>query len=337
MPLPPPNEITEQQYNDDYFIGTPTFSLTPIEKPDMSPFLIHMTGENEIFSILEGGETCTEEQGCLLASVPDYGNGNRNFTVPVVCFTESPTFAIDFFRYRRKERWRADQRFGIGFSKSALVGLGVRPVIYLESDLVRRVIALSARINPMVENLDATRPITVNQQCLRDADFILQRIHPLLFPLEESHRFQGFMWEREWRYFSSEELIFDHQDIEVICCPEIEEARIREILGRHADGVSFVRTWHEYSDVTQYLASQQMIWNERQAQLAQANNLAAQREQAERLIAERNRTLRSLEDYERIIQQMQRELEVARESRRDIQQDIQQLRQQLEEINQQEQ
>ena len=38
----------------DCKITTPTFSLTPVEKPDASPFLIHMTGRDSLVNILKG-------------------------------------------------------------------------------------------------------------------------------------------------------------------------------------------------------------------------------------------------------------------------------------------
>jgi len=51
MTLPP---YSQQVFWKDYEIDTPTFDLTPIEKPDMSPLLFHMTGRNAILSILQG-------------------------------------------------------------------------------------------------------------------------------------------------------------------------------------------------------------------------------------------------------------------------------------------
>ena len=42
-----------------YHIATPSLSLTPVEKPDTSPYLIHMTGKAEIASILRGEGAAT--------------------------------------------------------------------------------------------------------------------------------------------------------------------------------------------------------------------------------------------------------------------------------------
>ncbi len=95
MPLPPPSSSV---YWKSYEIATPTFQLTPVEKPDMSPFLVHMTGKNQIINILKGenaSEELAEGYGFLRASVPEHSV--RAYTAKVVCFTESPTFALDFF------------------------------------------------------------------------------------------------------------------------------------------------------------------------------------------------------------------------------------------------
>jgi len=48
---------SEGIYWKEYQIDTPTFELSSIEKPDMSPFLIHITGKDEILSILKAEDT----------------------------------------------------------------------------------------------------------------------------------------------------------------------------------------------------------------------------------------------------------------------------------------
>lgn len=340
MTLPSPDEINRQEYYSDYFIRTPTFDLTPIEKPDMSPFLIHMTGKDEIVSILEGEEgICEPGEGCLLAVAPEYSNGNMSFDAKVVCFTESPTFAIDFFRHRRVERWERDQRFGIGFSKMALAARGVRPVIYLQDSIVTSIISLFFRNGERIESLreeeeeeGLDRPTRRRLRELEEVNSILESMYPLLFPLGESSRYQGFMWEREWRFFGADEFIFNYQDIEIICCPRDEEPEIREILGHYADDIVFVRTWDEYSDVTQYLESQQEIWDERNARIAQTARQSVRRRQLKTLLKERTRTLRSLQSYIQFIGQIQRDLTVAQGSEATLRQEIQQLQQDLQQM-----
>jgi len=252
MPLPPPGlDVTWK----DYRIDTPTFQLTPLEKPDMSPFLVHMTGKDEIISILKGenaSEKITTGHGVLKASVPQTSQGS--YSGKVVCFTESPTFALDFFRYRSYQRWSKDQRFGLGFDKTNLIALGIRPVVYLDSNLVTDIINLH-------------RYIQKNHRRVSDDDdfnsLLVQsigKIYPLLFPLLEGESKQGFMWEREWRATDSNGFVFNHDDIRIICCPQEEEQIIREILGTSANNVQFIRVWREYDDVTQFLKRQQKDW-----------------------------------------------------------------------------
>lgn len=318
MPLPP---YGYGVYWKEYEISTPTFELTPVEKPDMSPFLIHMTGRNELAAILQGRGTSDDidiqpHEGYLRATVPEVAGVTDNFSAEVVCFTDSPTFALDFFRYRKYDRWRSDQRFGIGFDKSSLISRGVRPVIYTDNHLTRKVISLWHAIQRADE--DAV-----------DADLreTLERLYPLLFPLLENRREQGFMWEREWRYPDSNGLVFNHADIRIICCPQNEEASIRDILGDTSNEIEFIRTWQQYDDVTNYLNQQSELWN------AQLNNDASQEvriRQLEQLIQEYRIRINSLNAYEENVNQLLNTLNNLRNQRSSIEERVNELETELE-------
>ncbi|NMC35184.1 MAG: hypothetical protein GYA36_22415 [Veillonellaceae bacterium] len=261
MPLPTSRQIDWSEWSKNYKIDTPTFQLTPIEKPDMSPFLIHMTGENAIKSVLQGKGSTTEISegfGYLQANIPEYNSGGT-FDAKVVCFSESPTFALDFFRYRNFERWKANQSFGIGFDKSVMVAIGARPVIYVQDDVLKNVHYLVHRIKD--DDLVISPEIDVNSKVVNT----LVTIYPLLYPLLENHPSQGFMWEREWRYTNPGGLVFSHKDIRIICCPPDEEQGIRDILGNETNQIAFVHTWQEYDDVTDYLRRQEYEWGEKRA------------------------------------------------------------------------
>ena len=177
MSLPPPSNDV---YWKSYEIDTPTFDLTPVEKPDMSPFLIHMTGKAAIESILKGEGAESElptNHGFLRANIPDYSIGTYN--APVVCFSESPTFALDFFRYRKFERWKCDQRFGIGFRKKTLVEHGVRPVIYVDEQIINQFyylyqIVIKSKIS--ISNFAEIDQMVTN---------LLIKLYPIMFPLLE--------------------------------------------------------------------------------------------------------------------------------------------------------
>ncbi len=252
MTLPPYEKSIHWK---EYEIDTPTFELTPIEKPDMSPFLIHMTGQSAIESILTGvGSTNPQpsNHGYLKSSIPEYVKDI--FNVPVVCFTESPIFALDFFRYRSFKRWRDDQRFGIGFRKTVLVHKDVRPVVYVDKNTRKHFIDL---YKLGIENEQKfSADITINDH-IRG---ILDNLCPFLFPLLEDRNEQGFMWEREWRYSDPVGFSFHFDSIAVICAPDDEKEKIKRILGEFASRIQFVNTWREYDEVINFLEHQQSKW-----------------------------------------------------------------------------
>ena len=240
----------------EYRIDTPTFELSPVEKPDMSPYLVHMTGSDAVAKILagEGAPTVLPgDAGFLKAVVPQYEGIGQLFSRPVVCFSESPLFALDFFRYRSFRRWQDDQRFGIGFNKAKLAERGVRPVIYLDDEIRSHLRYLQKQGDLLGWNL------TTSSETNSKLHGLVEGLAPLVFPLLEDHEYQGFMWEREWRATSPEGFPFSHDDIEIICCPPDEEAAIRKALGAAAAGVKFVRTWLEYDDVTSFLQEREEL------------------------------------------------------------------------------
>lgn len=300
MPLPPPGQNVRWK---DYEITTPTFDLTPVEKPDMSPFLVHMTGKQAIASILRGdgaSDPVPSEHGFIRASISDFSQSP--YTSPVVCFTESPTFALDFFRYRKFRRWQDDQRFGIGFKKSCLVQQGVRPVVYVDENITKNFVRLYKRAIEE-QNLPIADPDV--QSLISE---ILANLYPLLFPLLENLPQQGFMWEREWRYSKAEGFIFPYSSIAVICCPDDERNTIKQILGHYADQIQFVNTWREYNDVTAFLKRQQQQWQQQQQQWQQSpapqeqpENSAETIERLNHLAIQYRTAINTLSSYQELI------------------------------------
>ncbi len=271
----------------DYKIETPTFSLTPVEKPDMSPYLIHMTGPAAIAKILKGdGASKKSEQGSgfLKAGIPAQSNGY--FYAEVVCFTESPTFAIDFFRYRSFHRWQSNLLYGIGFSKNALVKKGALPAIYLPAQK-------TTALRKLYEALKAKNDSFPNESLEQDLRTFVESIYPFATPLGEEAQDQGFLWEREWRLSSPHGLTFSHADIRVICCPDDERTEIATILGAQAGKIKFVRTWAEFSDVTDYLERQQKIWAMGPAEIEKAQKV----DDLNKLLQGKKIALHALESY----------------------------------------
>jgi hypothetical protein len=295
MPLPPPDGNT---FWKNYEINTPTFQLSPIEKPDMSPFLVHMTGKNEIKSIIEGkgAPGSIAGQGFLQASVPEHVVGN--YDARVVCFTESPTFALDFFRYRSYRRWSSDQRYGIGFDKSYLVASGVRPVIYADQGLLKDIFTLVEHLkiqDSKLSDINEINNILVN---------LLHNIYPLLFPLLENEVLQGFMWEREWRYPGATGFSFDNHLIKIICCPIEEEAELRKLLGEAENGISFIRTWEEYDEITEYLRNQQTNFTPYNELVQKAASYDSAITNLNNLAQQYSIAINSLDSYNSFIQQL---------------------------------
>ncbi len=258
MNLPGPgNGINWQEYRNT----TPTFHLTPIEKPDFSPFLIHMTGKNSLVSILKGDNSpedieIKEANGYLKAIKPTFEGQEAIYNSEVVCFTEAPVFALDFFRYRSYRRWSGDQQFGIGFSKADLIKYrNVRPVIYLDTQTNSKILKLCNQIIEDKINL-------INEVGDRlDYKSLFLKIRPLLFPMLENTSYQGFMWEREWRCPDNKGLVFPYNAIKVICCPAEERKEIEGILGEFAKNVEIIESWREYDDVTNYLKRRKVETN----------------------------------------------------------------------------
>lgn len=327
MALPTPDEISEKTYYRNYWIGTPAFQLTPIEKPDMSPFLIHMTGKGAILDILEGKNApnpVVAGHGFLKAGIPEYTG--EAFDAKVVCFSESPTFAVDFFRYRKKVRWQADQSYGLGFDKASLAKQGARPVIYVDERIRSHIIYLHRRIRDNGLILSDDREINAR---LVEA---IQAAYPLLYPLSEDSQFQGFMWEREWRHTDAAGLEFSHEDIKIICCPENEEAGIKQLLGATANQIDFVHTWQEYDDVTNYLSRQHATWRNREERIEKFKGPNKEKLKVENLLAQYNQALNSLDAYLGFLESFRKEIEHATQEREDLAQKIAGLSTKLKEI-----
>lgn len=310
----------------EYQIDTPTFELSPVEKPDMSPFLVHMTGKDEIISILMAENTPDDfdqdilnEYGYLRSSVPSYGDRD-GYDAKVICFTESPTFALDFFRYRTFRRWEEDQRFGIGFSKSELARIGVRPVIYVDNTILSFILG----IRDLVKN----RPANTGDSLYENSKNLIANIYPFLHPLLEQKESQGFIWEREWRYPDEKGFIFPFGSIKIICCPENEESRIREILGDYGNNISFIRAWIEYEDVTNFLSEQQPRWAGK-IEIPEATSdieiLERTLHTIEDMLARCNIALHSLESYENFITNLHTDYQKIEQQKKDLSQRSQEL------------
>ena len=243
---------------------TPTFRLTSIEKPDMSPYLFHMTTRESLKSILEDEET-EDDEGRLLARKPRHSKTDT-YEIPMVCFTESPPFALDFFRYRWSDnKDRVNLKYGIGFDKEAMVLKGVFPTFYVSQELQSKIFSLAKMIHEgnlseKLETLACEDKGLVQElnEILKSTLNTLSSVKKLMFPLGENYPYQGYIWEREWRYTSpnNTDFIFSYDDIRIICCDDEDENIFKEIIGEkfiQENPIQFIKTWEEYDEITAFL------------------------------------------------------------------------------------
>lgn len=296
----------------------------------MSPYLVHMTGVGAIAKILAGdGATpaLPPSAGFLKAVVPEYDGFSNMFSRAVVCFSESPLFALDFFRYRSFRRWQDDQRFGIGFNKAKLAARGVRPVVYLDAEVRSYLRALQ-----VAGELHDWR-LTTSQSTDSKLKGLVEGLAPLVFPLLEEHQYQGFMWEREWRAADPDGFPFAHDDIEIICCPAEEEASIRKALGGAAGSIQFVRTWIEYDDVTSFLRQREELRAGPNVALPKGTPLPEQIKALDQQRTLHEVAIHSLESFVALSEQIatkgdlaRRELDALRERREAIDKELSRVR-----------
>jgi len=233
---------------NDFKVLKKSLQLSPIEKPDMSPFLVHMTGKNQILEILKSGED--KKHGLIKSSVPSQSK-SKWYTREVVCFTESVLHSIDSFRYIAINRFESNLFYGIGFSKEKLaIYEGIRPALYMDKNTIGDLAALETSLSAVTEELTSENKKTKE---------LLNKLIPFITPVFQDDRRQGYTWEREWRYFDSKKTGFEfsYEDIEIICCPLSEKAAIEEQLGGFSKNIKFVSTWGEYNEVVEFMKSRQ--------------------------------------------------------------------------------
>ncbi|WLT38765.1 hypothetical protein NON20_02985 [Synechocystis sp. B12] len=200
----------------------------------MSDCLFHLTTKDNLIKILR--------DELLKASIPRVAN-KESYPVKMVCFTESPPFALDFFRYRWSHyRDGINLLYGIGFNKEHLAqNIGVKPVFYTDKELTTKITLLK-------ENLEKQ---SQDNELIKDISEVITEIWQHRCPLQEDKYFQGFTWEREWRI--CKDFKFNYNDIKVICCPNEDREEILEILGNAANNVAFLSTWQEYDEMINFI------------------------------------------------------------------------------------
>lgn len=302
--MPPFNFENPYEWNN-YKITVKPLCLSPIDKPDMSPFLVHMTGKDAILSILKSGEGLGE--GKINAQVPE-SSKSKWYEKKVVCFTETVLHAIDSFRYISLSRHQANLFYGIGFSKEKLaIRKDVKPALYMDTRLIGMLAQLDTNYNKSIDEYDDND---------RQIKGLLNSIIPYITPAFQSAQKQGFTWEREWRYFGDDGFEFNYSEIKIICCPENEKKDIQIALGNYANSIKFVSTWGEYNEVVEFMKSREHNFTlgigqgetinnllEKKTELNRAKNqLQAYQDYAKKLAAQISTLENYVESYSTTIQ-----------------------------------
>ncbi|MBE9240101.1 abortive infection system antitoxin AbiGi family protein [Synechocystis salina] len=228
----------------------PTFQLTPVDKPDMSPYLFHLTTKDNLIQILKDK---------FLKLQKPRGSHSDKHDYAMVCFTESPPFALDFFRYRWNDnKDRDDLKYGIGFSKEKMVRKGVRPTAYFDRELIKLVQWLQEKLNNNKEKYEVEN---------KEMHKLAGQISPLIFGnINSRNNLQGYSWEREWRYTKGNKedieketeeeykLKFNYDEITYICCPDEDKRQIQEIVG-NTPNIKYLKTWEEYNEIIDFLSA----------------------------------------------------------------------------------
>lgn len=242
--LPEFNGYNRDIWND-FKVFKKSLQLSPIEKPDMSPFLVHMTGKCQILEILKSSKK--DDHGLIKSAIPSQSRSEW-YKKEVVCFTESVLHSIDSFRHIAFNRFKANVLYGIGFSKEKLsMHKMVRPALYIDINTIGSLASLENSLS-----IDFTQENTELRQ-------LLDQLIPFITPVFQDESRQGYTWEREWRYFDSSTTGFEfsYEDIEIICCPPSEKVEIEEKLGKFSRDIKFVSTWGEYNEVVEFMKSRQ--------------------------------------------------------------------------------
>lgn len=230
----------------------------------MSPYLFHMTTRESLKLILEDEHT-NEKEGKLKVQIPRHSKKNT-YQIPMVCFTDSPPFALDFFRYRWSDnKDRENLKYGIGFDKETMVQKGVFPTFYVPHDLQAPILELTQyfKDNDLSKKLECLN--CDDEEIIQELNDLLSKtcetlssVERLMFPLLEKKPLQGYIWEREWRYatHNNSDFVFSYDDIRIICCDDEDENLFKEIIGKHyieKNQIQFIRTWQEYDEITDFL------------------------------------------------------------------------------------
>ncbi len=300
---------------NEYKVTKKALNLSPIEKPDMSPFLVHMTGKNQILQILSSSEN--DDHGLIRAEIPSQSRSPW-YEKKIVCFTESVLHSIDSFRYIAFNRFKSNLFYGIGFSKKKLaLDENVRPALYIDTRTIGSLKSLQDSLPESVEEYSRE-----NLKLKR----LLDRVIPFITPVFQDEVRQGYTWEREWRYYKKDNTGFEfsYEDIEIICCPENEKGQIQDKLGDYSSRIQFVNTWGEYNEVIEFMKSREFNYGYGRGR-TEADKLRSKK-------VEFTRTKNQLDAYQAYAESLAKRIDELKRVSEEYQKEISKIDQQLEQL-----
>lgn len=177
------------------------------KKRDFSPFLVHLTKDDEEFCAKDVLDTILNENtlrsyNYFFLYGPNLKSQNASLIdkFKVVCFTETPIDQIDILLNRVSRRNFKPDPYGLVFKKEYIREKGGNPVFYVTKKIASPL--WDSLYKPHVEGKKQTS----------------EKICKLLALVTVCEEGNDWHWEREWRIVGN--LVFNPSDIYCGLCPE---------------------------------------------------------------------------------------------------------------------
>lgn len=178
------------------------------KKHDFSPFLVHLTRDNDEFCARDVLKTILDENTLRAYNHYCYFskalNESQSAAIQnkfrVVCFTETPIDQIDVLLSPVVGRAFKPEPYGLVFKKNYIRGKGGNPVFYVTKQIAK----------PMYDLL--------YEEHIRGKKQVPEQLCKLLALVSVCEEGNDWHWEREWRIVG--DLKFDLNDIYCGLCPE---------------------------------------------------------------------------------------------------------------------
>ena len=197
-------------------------------RSDISPFLVHLTRDNEDISAKEVLHTIIREKQLKSGKNPvsdarfgrRISDDERLKYFGAVCFTETPLNEVHCL-FNIAYRQINLKPYGLVFLKHKLKEKGVSPVLYInneEGDKLDCIKALCSLIETHPEEAQQILPL-------------ISVFGKKFYPINNEDRVD-FLWEREWRYpYSRGPFQINADDVFIGLCPHEEINEFEKLFG----------------------------------------------------------------------------------------------------------